>query len=227
MLSIFLGAGFSGPAGLPLASGLFNVQPKVDRITRQNLVERVLAGWNEWKQQTNGGAEQYLAYRPGFPYGNGPEDLSGSGYPSFVHIQRIKISGAVPLFKLHGSISWSLEQGNLIKYFDCRPAIRGDAAIVAPVTNKTIPSFLHSTWQQAGDALAHSEKWLIVGYNLPEYDQAVRQLFKNKSTHRPSIHIFDPNKDIAHRFQTLLPRCCISWHPGLPTGLTHLHGILI
>lgn len=139
-------------------------------------------------------------HRPGFHYGNGPEELSGSGYPSFSHIQRIKISGAVPLFKLHGSISWSLEQGNLIKYFDCRPAIRGDAAIVAPVTNKTIPSFLHSTWQQAGDALAHSEKWLIVGYSLPEYDQAVRQLFKNKSAHRPSIHIFDPNKDIAHRF---------------------------
>src|SRR2546426_1083075 len=61
-------------------------------------------------------------------------------------------------------------------------------------------------WEQAGDALAHSETWIVVGYSLPEYDEAVRLLFKKNSVHDPNIHIFDPNKGIANRFQTLLPQ---------------------
>jgi hypothetical protein len=42
---IFLGAGFSFIAGVPLASQLFDRRPEVDRITRQKLVERVLERW--------------------------------------------------------------------------------------------------------------------------------------------------------------------------------------
>lgn len=42
MITVFLGAGFSGLGGVPLASQLFDEQPQVDTISRQALVSRVL-----------------------------------------------------------------------------------------------------------------------------------------------------------------------------------------
>ena len=50
--------------------------------------------------------------------------------PSYSHIEKISASGTVPVYKLHGSISWSHRDRQLVRYHDCRPAIRGDAAIV-------------------------------------------------------------------------------------------------
>ena len=61
MLAIFLGAGFSRLGGVPLASQLFDAEPRVDRITRQRLVQRVLAGWHAWHTKTGGQPEEYLA----------------------------------------------------------------------------------------------------------------------------------------------------------------------
>ena len=61
MISIFLGAGFSILGNVPLASQLFDEQPEVDVISRQRLLERVLAGWRKWHSTTAGTPEQYLA----------------------------------------------------------------------------------------------------------------------------------------------------------------------
>lgn len=61
MISIFLGAGFSAPANVPLASQLFDVRPDVDRVSRERLVDRVLQHWNNWRSKTGGSPEEYLA----------------------------------------------------------------------------------------------------------------------------------------------------------------------
>ena len=106
-------------------------------------------------------------HRPGFHYGFGAEEMAGGGYPSYSHIQKISVSGSMPLLKLHGSVSWSFRQGALVRYRDCRPAIRGDAAIVAPVTRKRLPDYLMPIWSLAANALARSTKWIFVGYSLP------------------------------------------------------------
>ena len=42
MITVFLGAGFSFPAGVPLARDLFAEAPVVDRVTRHRLVARVI-----------------------------------------------------------------------------------------------------------------------------------------------------------------------------------------
>ena len=47
---------------MTVASQLFNTQSQVDRITRQKLVGRVTAHWEEWKSKTGGEPEQYLAH---------------------------------------------------------------------------------------------------------------------------------------------------------------------
>lgn len=314
MLAIFLGAGFSHVGGVPLAPQLFGHKPDVDRITRQQLVERVMSDWEKWHARNGGQPEEYLAFlqehaerkwldavwyvslvialemgrvqyvgmnrtitrhninrttqvethemfwstifrqtyevsvittnydvlperglrheprprvpRPGFHYGNGAEHLAGGGYPSYAHIQKITISGSVPILKLHGSVSWSFRAGKLIHYHDCRPAIRGDAAIVAPVTAKTLPKYLNSIWDQAAEVLSSSATWIIVGYSLPEYDLLVRRLLAENSAHQPRIHVFDPNSDVARKYKALLPAASIQAHPGLPNGLDALESIV-
>jgi SIR2-like domain len=164
--------------------------------------------------------------RPGFHYGDGAENLAGGGYPSYSHIQKISINGSVPLLKLHGSASWSVRNDTLIHYHDCRPAIRGDAAIIAPVTQKTLPTYLQGTWDRARAALMSSRLWIIVGYSLPAYDEMVRDLLKQSAVLSPDIHVFDPDTSVADRYKALLPGCRIAAHTGLPDGIANLTAIL-
>jgi SIR2-like domain len=315
MISVFLGAGFSAVAGVPLASHLFDSRPQVDAITRQRLVERVLFGWNRWRAlnpkmpqeyladlQINGGkawldAQWYVALtialtmgrvervgtklritrhnvdrttgiathetfwtmlfrhttaigvvttnydilaergirhrerprvpRPGFHYGDGPERLRGGGYPSYAHIQMVTASGSVPLFKLHGSVSWGVQKRRLVHYHDCRPAIRGDAAILAPVTAKALPAYLKPIWNKARALLTSSRTWIVVGYSLPEYDKMVRELLSETAHPDLSVHVFDPNSSASRRFRMLLPDCRVIAHHGLPEGLPDIERIIM
>ena len=227
MITVFLGAGFSAVGGVPLASQLFDERPEADVISRTNLIDRVLCGWNKWYRKTAGTPEQYLTYlrnatgtqwvdavwyvaltvvlqmprvsiggvrptvshhtlnltsgveahelfwttifrrtsdiavlttnydilaerglrltprprvpRPGFHYGKGHIELKGRGYPGAFRSAIPATRGSVPLLKLHGSVSWAIGTEGLEQYHDCRPAIRGDAAITAPIEEKNIP----------------------------------------------------------------------------------------
>ena len=310
-ITIFLGAGFSASAGLPIASQLLDHRPDVDRVTRSKLVDRVVSRWELWRSHNGGTTEEYLAQltsrdpnafrdavwfvglaitlrmaqlqtvganltitkhnldrtstpeleqfwstiftartnvsvittnfdilaerglrhtprpkakRPGFHYGFGNEQLAGGGYPAYAHIQKISVQGNIPLFKLHGSVSWSLRNGKLVKYHDCRPAIRGDAAIVAPLIEKTIPKYLRSTWTRAKLHLQRSKRWIVVGYSLPLYDEAVLSLLRQAILPNTTIHVFDPDASVAKRFRQISRN--IYSHPGLPNGLDQLATIL-
>ena len=163
--------------------------------------------------------------RPGFHYGFGPEDLQGGGYASYSHIQKIRTAGRVPLLKLHGSVSWSLRNGELVKYHDCRPAIRGDAAIIAPIVEKTVPTYLRRTWDAARKHLTRTRTWIVVGYSLPNYDQAVRSLLLKAAAPDTTIHVFDPDSAVASRFSKHL-KCNVGSHPGLPDGIDELNDML-
>jgi hypothetical protein len=55
VIAIFVGAGFSAPASVPLASQLFDKNLEVDRVTRQWLMDRVLEHWELWRP-TNAGS---------------------------------------------------------------------------------------------------------------------------------------------------------------------------
>jgi hypothetical protein len=130
------------------------------------------------------------------------------------------------LLKLHGSVSWAREGNELIRYADCRPAIRGDAAIIAPAKEKQVPDYLQPTWSIAADVLRDSATWLIVGYSLPEYDVQVRELLSNAAQYAPMIHVFDPSRVAAHRLEALFPDLSIQRHPGFPHGLGDLHNVV-
>jgi hypothetical protein len=161
--------------------------------------------------------------RPGFNYGKRGENLPGGGYPSYTHIQAVRADGSVPLLKLHGSVSWAIRSDTLVRYHDCRPAIRGDALIVAPVTNKQISPYLKETWERAGNALRSAVAVIVVGYSLPEYDQMVTQLLGEAKM--AEFHIFDPDPRVVSRYRDSLGRPAHAY-PGLPDGLSELGKLL-
>lgn len=155
--------------------------------------------------------------RPGFNYGFGNEYLAGGGYPSYAHIQRPVARGRVPLLKLHGSVSWALRSGALVRYQDCRPAIRGDALIVAPVAGKRPTECLRPTWDLARAALASASLVMSVGYSLPPYDELVCDLLAS-APRAAGFHVFDPDPAVGGRFERQLGRPVVQ-HAGLPVAL--------
>src|ERR1700690_932154 len=62
MTTVFLGAGFSREANIPLGSKLFEVKPEVDRITRRKLVDRITLLWNKWHGLNKSTPEEFLSY---------------------------------------------------------------------------------------------------------------------------------------------------------------------
>ena len=164
--------------------------------------------------------------RPGFNYGNGSEQLKGKGYPGVFRSRTPKTEGMVPLLKLHGSVSWARGKNGIDHYHDCRPAIRGDAAIIAPVTEKSVPLIFRSIWDNAATLLRESDIWIIVGYSFPEYDIAINELFQSNISHRPRVHVLNPDLSVVHRLQMVLPNTNIYSHEGLPNSLHELPKIL-
>lgn len=158
--------------------------------------------------------------RPGFNYGAGDRYLAGGGYPSYAHIQRVVARGSVPLLKLHGSVSWAEQGGELVQYHDCRPAIRGDALIVAPVRGKQPPKLLAPIWQRAHAALAQAERVLVGGYSLPEYDDQVIEILRATSE-TCRFHLLDPAPGLAGKYERILGRAVVQ-HPGLPRAIEEL-----
>ena len=146
-------------------------------------------------------------HRPGFHYGGGAEELAGGGYPSYAHIQKVTASGRVPVLKLHGSVSWSFRNGRLVRYHDCRPAIRGDAAIVAPTTAKKAPAYLGEAWTMARSALVNSCTWILVGYSLPPYDVQVHDLLQSAANAGTTVHVLNPDPNVGLSNYLRMPAC--------------------
>lgn len=180
--------------------------------------------------------ERGMRYRPtprrkrfGFNYGMTGEMLRGQpGFPLAEELHPTCVTGTIPLLKLHGSISWAVEQRKLIKYTDCRPAMRGDAAIVPPVQEKEIPSWLRPIWDEARSALAAAEQWIVVGYSLPEYDTEIRRLLKScAGSERLKVEVFDLHPGpVAARLSSLLPQAVVHAHGPIPEACAELGSLL-
>jgi hypothetical protein len=126
----------------------------------------------------------------------------------------IELTGEVPLAKLHGSLNWDRQgatggaSGPPVNLWqDLRRSYRLDAApaIVAPIPETTPPSWLEPVWHAAARLLRTAEQWVVVGYSLPEYDVAIRNLLVDAG-HGQRIVVRDPMAaTVAERFRSLLP----------------------
>jgi hypothetical protein len=169
--------------------------------------------------------------RPGMHYGGliRPQILKGTALPFSVSKpeRQIELDGGIPLYKLHGSLNWGLEAGVVSLYQDNRPAFRhgGDAQIVPPVLEKEAPTWLIDVWNGARQALASCSTWIVCGYSLPIYDQAITQLFMDAAAAGTvsTIFLLDPNAEVLlERWKTVAPDVEIQPLPGLPDGLSIL-----
>ena len=172
-------------------------------------------------------------FGPGFYYGgiSRPQLLRGTLQIGTDHHVDLELDGAVPIYKLHGSLNWSVAAGDLEFFQDLRSAFRrgGDAAIIPPVPEKDIPLWLLSVWRGAEEELARSQTWLVCGYSLPIYDQAVIQMLGRASRggRLERIIIIDPQAaDLRARYSAIAPAAQVKSLPGLPDALLELRHIL-
>lgn len=143
----------------------------------------------------------------------------------------IELDGAVPVYKLHGSLNWSVAAGDLELFQDLRSALRrgGDAAIMPPAPEKDIPSWLLSVWQGAEEEPSRAQTRVVCGYSLPPYDQAVTQMLGSASAAGPPerIIIIHPQaSELCAHYSLIAPTAEVKPLPGLPDALNELSRIL-
>lgn len=173
-------------------------------------------------------------FGPGFYYGGfvRPQILKGTALPFSVNNQQtlIELNGLLPIYKLHGSLTWALEDDNILMYQDMRPAFRlkNQAALIPPLQEKEVPSWLSAVWKEAENQLSNVESWIVCGYSLPAYDIAIRDLFIKaaKINNLKAIYILDPNShDLKSNYQAIAPNVEIFCLDGLPQGVQDLHEV--
>jgi len=165
-------------------------------------------------------------------------------YGGFQHIQSVrKMTNVVNkdyefmelgddfvLYKLHGSVNWAWEPHSptLKIHHDVRAVFRSDnkygvPAIVPPVPEKDMPPEFGQIWHEARKVLEQSPIWIICGYSLPDYDEALRQFFGNILRGRRSttqLVLIDPDSaTVAERWRAIAPNCSIRALKGLPEAL--------
>jgi hypothetical protein len=90
---------------------------------------------------------------------------------------------------------------------DLRRSFRLDAtpAIVAPVPEDLPELWLQPIWDAAASLLRSADEWVVIGYSLPVYDQAIRSLL-SAAAHGQSIVVRDPRADsLLAAYRELLP----------------------
>ena len=171
-------------------------------------------------------------FGPGFYYGGliRPQVLKGTALPFTVtNPQRfVKLTGTIPVYKLHGSLNWARIGSSLELYQDMRPAFRhgGDAAIVPPASDKQTPSWLRPVWEEAEKKLSDSDCWIVCGYSLPSYDVGIERTLKRAAKFKTGIgriFILDPfSEHLRDKYQQVAPSAEIHCLSGLPKGIGDL-----
>lgn len=173
------------------------------------------------------------SFGPGFYYGGllRPQILKGAAQPFTVKDPQrfVELTGSLPLYKLHGSLSWALSSNGIEMFQDMRPAFRhgGDAAIVPPISEKKVPDWLRPIWEQAEMCLSQGDCWIVCGYSLPDYDTAIKRMLERASVSKlESIFLLDPySKNLRANYEQIAPRAKISCLSGLPGGVHELNAL--
>jgi hypothetical protein len=158
----------------------------------------------------------------GFPR---PQQLKGAAQPFSTRspARLIEMTGSVPIYKLHGSLNWFLAGETVLMYQDARAAYRhgGNAAIIPPIPEKPVPSWLGTVWHEAELALRKSDVWIICGYSAPAYDTEVLRLLKNGSRGRClRIFLLSPDSDsLRARWNDIALEADIVPLAGLPEAI--------
>ncbi len=148
---------------------------------------------------------EYALGTKNFNYGNRGETLTGRGpYPVSQWLNPVKLTGLIPLSKVHGSISWDSNN----RYTDGRRGLTGNALIVAPNPNKNLPDELIPMRELAANILKKSKNIIIFGFGFNQYDSSLLELLHENGIAISKVMLIDvvPKTDIA---QELWPKADI------------------
>jgi hypothetical protein len=108
----------------------------------------------------------------------------------------VTMTGKTPLLKLNGSLNWAISpEGELVRYIDARPSrARRYRTLILPPAGSADHDRLKPTWECAESALRQADTWMICGYSIPAYDEAVRGLLTNSADNLRRVVI----SDVAH-----------------------------
>lgn len=143
----------------------------------------------------------------GFNYGRVAEPLIGRHYTSSRGAYGpVKLTGRVPLAKVHGSLNWGLsEDGCLVRYVDCRPSRgrRYQVALFPPGGED--PSPFQGVIRLAREILFAANIWLVIGYSLPDGDDDVRELIQGSASNVEVVYVADPRgTEVVRRLQGVI-----------------------
>ncbi len=128
---------------------------------------------------------EYALGTKGFNYGRPGEYIGTTPYP---HIQPVYVTGPVPLLKLHGSLSWSVDGKSTTSRF----GMTGKCLIVPPMAEKTPHETFAWEWAEAARHLKRARRLVIFGFAFNPYDQAIRTLFRTNSENLEELISIDP-----------------------------------
>lgn len=157
---------------------------------------------------------EYSLGTKGFNYGVPNQTLMGRGpYPVSQWRNPVTIKGAIPLAKIHGSISWD----ESAYYTDGRRGLTGHALIVAPTPEKQPPKSLEPVWELAKSILEKATRLLVFGFAFNPYDEAVLNLLQSGGKNLETVLLIniDPSSDNARR---LWPRATFISSQPPPEG---------
>jgi SIR2-like domain len=163
----------------------------------------------------------------GFKYCDDEEALTGRhSVSSRWTYGPVKITGRVPLLKLHGSLNWAVESGNkIVKYIDARPSRgRRYSALIGPPEGSERRHLLDEIWHNAGRVLRQANIWIFCGYSLPDYDHDVLQLIRANAAMDQRVIVMDQApKAVCGKLQAILESSRIVVGPPLTADLTWRH----
>lgn len=158
---------------------------------------------------------EYALGTNGFNYGRRGEILTGRGKNPWFPWQgsNPELAGDIPLAKIHGSISWTVNA----HFTDGRCGLRGDALVVPPIPEKTKPPLLRNVWNLAARVIRSSKRLLVFGFAFNPYDRALMQLLSKAGSELNSVLLVDINPPLD-RAKQIWPRAKIKTSPPPRNG---------
>lgn len=165
---------------------------------------------------------EYALGSCGFNYGEVGEVLTGRGpYPVSQWRNPVRLTGRIPIAKLHGSISWD-ENG---RYTNGRRGLTGNALIVAPTPEKCPPPELASEWAVSERILKGASRILVFGFAFNPYDEALLAHLRKSGTEIREVAIVDICSRVSEA-ENLWPQARIRCFPPPPEEYEELRSWL-
>lgn len=147
------------------------------------------------------------------------------------HSDHLASREKVPLYKLHGSLNWSLcplcgeiseheekvahflfKENNAISCLNCGGE-NSQAVIIAPTLYKSYEiSRLQNVWDSAGGAVSQAGRLVIIGYSLDPADTSIIATIKrslNTVDKDRQILVINPNRYACERYKQIFGEKCL------------------